>query len=246
MKRLSAILPALVLVSNLSAAGVTTDFPTANRLYSEGSFVAAGAAYEKMLEAGGATPALYFNYGNAEFKTGHLGRAIAAYRQAELLAPRDPDIRANLEFARGEVQGKTVRESSWQVWLNSLTLDEWAVAVAVAFWLTFVLLAATQISPEWGSKLLGLTLTFAAITILSGAALGLQAADHFRKQTAVIVAENVTARSGPFDGAQSAFAMRDGIELVVLDHHDDWLQVADSSGKSGWLQTKQVEVMPGA
>jgi tetratricopeptide (TPR) repeat protein len=246
MKRLSAILLALALAGNLRAVAAATDFSAANRYYSEGSFVAAGAAYEKMIQAVGATSALYFNYGNAEFKTGHLGRAIAAYRQAALLAPSDPDIRANLEFARSQVQGKTTRDSGWRVWLSGLTLDEWAVVVAVAFWLTFVLLGATQIRPRWGSKLLGLTLTIAAITILSGAALGLQSVEHFRNQTAVIVAENVTARSGPFEDAQAVFTVRDGVELVVLDHHDDWLQVAESSGKSGWLQTKQVEVMPGA
>ena len=44
------------------------------------------------------SPALLFNYGNAEFKAGHLGKAIAAYRRAELLAPRDAEIRANLAF----------------------------------------------------------------------------------------------------------------------------------------------------
>jgi len=33
-----------------------------------------------------------------------VGRAIAAYRRAEELAPRDADIRANLDFARGQVR----------------------------------------------------------------------------------------------------------------------------------------------
>jgi uncharacterized protein YgiM (DUF1202 family) len=56
----------------------------------------------------------------------------------------------------------------------------------------------------------------------------------------------VTARSGPFDDAQSTFTARDGAELSVLDGRDDWLQVADGSGKIGWLQAKQVETLPGA
>jgi SH3-like domain-containing protein len=108
------------------------------------------------------------------------------------------------------------------------------------------LLAAAQIRPQWGSKLLGPTLTIAGISILFGTALGLQSLEHFRDKTAVIVAENVTARSGPFEDAQSVFTARDGVELFVLDRHDGWLQVADSPGRSGWLQAKQVEVMPGA
>jgi uncharacterized protein YgiM (DUF1202 family) len=76
--------------------------------------------------------------------------------------------------------------------------------------------------------------------------LGLQAANHFSSATAVVIAGNVTARSGPFDDAQSAFTARDGAELSVLDRRDGWVQVADGAGKSGWLSTKQVAVVPGA
>jgi len=61
----------------------------------------------------------------------------------------------------------------------------------------------------------------------------------------VIFAE-ATARSGPFDDAQNAFTAHDGAELSVLDRHDGWIQVADGSGKSGWLPLKQVEILPGA
>ena len=80
---------------------------------------------------------LLFNYGNAEFKAGNLGKAIAAFRRAGLLAPRDPEIRANLAFVRNQVQGATVRESRWQNWLGNLTLNEWTLFAAIAFWLTF-------------------------------------------------------------------------------------------------------------
>jgi hypothetical protein len=30
-----------------------------------------------------------------------------------------------------------------------------------------------------------------------------------------------------------------------LSRHGDWLQVADSSGKIGWLERRQVEIFPG-
>ena len=54
------------------------------------------------------------------------------------------------------------------------------------------------------------------------------------------------ARSGLFDDAQNAFAVHDGAELLVLDRHGDWIQVADGSGKTGWLPAKQIEILPGA
>jgi SH3-like domain-containing protein len=76
--------------------------------------------------------------------------------------------------------------------------------------------------------------------------LGLQAANHFSRLTAVVTVAEATARSGPFDEAQSAFTLRDGAELRVLDRHDEWVQIANGTGKIGWLSRKQVAVLPGA
>jgi uncharacterized protein YgiM (DUF1202 family) len=85
-----------------------------------------------------------------------------------------------------------------------------------------------------------------AVAILSCACLGVNAIIHFSRQTAVVVAPEATARSGPFDEAQSAFTAHDGAELAVLDHRDNWLQVTDGSGRIGWLPAKQVEVLTGS
>jgi hypothetical protein len=139
-----------------------------------------------------------------------------------------------------------VRESRWQAWLGQLTLNEWTLLAAGVFWLTFALLAMRQIRPALGAKLGRATVIFAVLTILFGAALGLQATEYFGKQTAVVISPEATARSGPFDEAQNAFTAHDGAELVVLDRHSDWIQVADGSGKIGWLPVKQVEILPGA
>ena len=240
---------ALLLVlgcGQLLAADVAADFSAANELYARGKFAEAAAIYENVLQTGGQSAALLFNCGNAEFKCGHLGKAIAAYWQAALLSPRDAEVNANLAFVRNQVQGTTLRESRWQYWLGQLTLNEWTLFTAAAFWLTFILLAARQIRPALGAKLKNAAIIFATFMVLSGAALGLQAANHFSKQTAVVISTEATARSGPFDEAQNAFAAHDGAELAVLDRHGDWIQVADGSGRIGWLQMKQIELLPGA
>jgi tetratricopeptide (TPR) repeat protein len=246
MKKFSAILFALISAGKVFAADSPADFSTANKFYAEGKFSEAAAVYQKILRTGAASPALLFNYGDAEFKCGHLGRAIAAYRNAALLAPRDAEIRANLQYAGSQVHGVTRRESWWENWVGTLTLNEGAVLTAILFWLTFALLIARQIRPALVPRLKNTTRIFAALTILSATVLGLQAMNHFSNATAVVIAENVTARSGPFDDAQKVFTANDGAELSVLDRRDDWVQVANGAGKSGWLPTKQVEVLPGA
>jgi tetratricopeptide (TPR) repeat protein len=246
MKKVFAALLALLCAGNLFAVDVAADFSAANKLYAEGKFADSATAYETILQTGVQSQALLFNAGNAEFKAGHLGKAIVAYRQAELLAPRDAELRANLAFVRNQVQGATLRESRWQNWVGAFTLNEGSILTAGLFWLTLGVFVIRQLRPALAPKLQTATRILVVLTILSASVLGLQAANHFSTATAVVTAAEATARSGPFDDAQSAFTARDGAELRVLDRHDDWVQVASGAGKSGWLPTKQVEVLPGA
>ena len=246
MKIWLSILITLVCAGKILAADVAADFSAANKLYAEGKFSDAANAYEKIIQSGAQSPALWFNAGSAEFKAGHLGKAIASYRQAELLAPRDAELRANLAFVRNQVQGAAVRESSWQNWVGSLTLNEGTVLTAALFWLTLGIFVVRQLRPALVPKLQGVTRILVVLTIFSATVLGLQAANHFSNGTAVVTVAEAIARSGPFDDAQAAFTARDGAELSVLDQHDGWVQVANSVGKSGWLPAKQVEILPGA
>ncbi|HTB86057.1 MAG TPA: SH3 domain-containing protein [Candidatus Sulfotelmatobacter sp.] len=237
---------ALVLTGHLFAADAPADFAAANKLYAEGNFPGAAAAYEAILQNDGQSAALWFNCGNAEFKAGHLGKAIAAYRHAELLTPRDAELRANLAFVRNQVQGASLRESQWQKWVGSLSLNEGAILTTAFFWAMFALLITRQVRPALVPRLRTATRLVVALTIVSGAVLALQAANHFNSAVAVVTTSEATARSGPFDDAQSVFTSRDGAELEVLNRHDDWVQVADNAGKIGWMNKKQAEILPGA
>jgi tetratricopeptide (TPR) repeat protein len=240
------VLLALACAGNILAADAAADFSAANELYAKGKFAEAATAYEQMRHRDGQSAALLFNCGNAEFKAGHLGKAIAAYRQAELLTPRDAELRANLAFVRNQVQGAALRESRWQTWVGSLTLNEGALLAALFFWLLFALLAARQLQPALAPKLRTATRLAVALTVFSGTVLALQAANHFTSSVAVVTAAEATARSGPFDDAQSTFTAHDGAELRVLDRHDAWVQVSNGAGKIGWFSQQQVEVLPGA
>ena len=244
--RFGILLLTLFFTGNIFAADVAADFTAANKLYAEGKFSGAATAYQNLLKSGAQSPSIWFNAGNAEFKAGHLGQAIAAYRQAEQLAPRDAELRANLAFVRNQVQGATTREGWWQNLFGALTLDEVTLLTAIFFWLLCALCAARQLRPALAPKLRSATRLAVALTIFSGTVLALSAANRFNASVAVVTSAEATARSGPFDEAQSAFTARDGAELRVLERHDDWVQVANGAGKIGWLNKKQIEVLPGA
>lgn len=246
MKAIFTFLVALTFAGNIFGADFNSDFSAANQLYAKGKFADAASAYEKILQSGASSANLLFNDGNAEFKSGNLGKAIAAFRRAEMLAPRDSEIRANLNFVRNQVQDATVRESRWQNWLGNFSLNEWTMFAAILFWLTFILLATKQIRPALAPKIRGLTNALILLTILCVCIFGIEVENHFSNSTAIVISPQTQVRSGPFDDAQNSFAVRDGAELSVLDRHDDWVQIADGAGKSGWLNKSQIEILPGA
>ena len=117
------------------------NFPTRRRLT------------KKFLQTGGQSPALLFNYANAEFKCRSSGQGHRRLSAGAQLSPRDAELRANLAFVRNQVQGAAARESRWQNWAGMLTLNEGAVLTAVLFWLTFALLIARQLRPALVPKL---------------------------------------------------------------------------------------------
>ena len=225
-------------------SSLAAGFEAANKLYEEGKYADAAASYEKLLQGGQVSAALYFNLGNAAFKSSQIGRAIAAYRQAERIAPRDPDIRANLQFARNQVQGPTLPVGRWQRWLNRFTLNEWTVMTALALWLLFLLLALLQWRPTLKASLRRTVLAAAAVALLLAACLAAALVQARSVRIAIVVKPEAVVRAGWFDESKEAFTVHDGAELKVLDQHDKWLQVSPNPLRLGWLPRDQVLLAP--
>lgn len=230
--------------ASIHAVEVGAGFDQANKLYEEGKFSEAAAAYQKLIEAGSSAPALFFNLGNAFFKAGQPGRAVLWYRRAEALAPRDPDVKANLQYIRKNVSS-TGSTMGWRVWLRTLSLNEWTTLTVVAAWLWFGLLAVREWKPGLRPSLRGLTAGSGVAVLLLTAALFLAWQDEFRNQPAVIVVSEAVVRRGPLDESQSYFHLRDGAEVTVLDQKDNWLQVSDGM-RVGWVRRAQVELVHGS
>jgi tetratricopeptide (TPR) repeat protein len=236
-----AALIALGVLRSFADSNLDAEFDAANKLYAENKFTEATAAYEKLAQSGAVSPALLFNLGNAHFKSGHLGLAIAAYRRAEPLAPRDADLRANLQFVRGQVQGPTVRPGLVERSLALLSLNEWAGLSAGALWITLGLLALRQLRPALGGALRSWTRLAAVTTVGLGAALAFATAAQVGGRVVIITAHEATVRITPNDEAPAAFTVNDGAELRVLDRKDDWFQVTDGNAQRfGWLKSAHV------
>jgi tetratricopeptide (TPR) repeat protein len=229
---------------SFASSAVETQFDAANRLYAQNKFSEAAAAYEQIITNGAVSPVLYFNLGNAHFKAGQIGDAITAYRQAERLTPRDPDLRANLRFAQNRVQGPTLKTTAGQRWLGTLSLNEWTWLGIAGIWLTLSLLIARQIKPALVPALKNWTWLSAAGTVVLFICLALAAPQNSTDRVAIVTVAEVMVRNSPLDEAPSSFTAHDGAELRVLDHKDEWVQVTDDARHFGWVKRSAVNWAP--
>lgn len=243
----AVMLATLFLAPGLRAAetnvfNLATEFERANKFYEQGKFAEAATAYEGIVRAGVSTATVWFNLGNASYKSGQTGRAIASYRMAERLTPRDAALRANLQFIRGKVYSdERTRVPAWKSALRLATLNEWTVAAVAALWAFFAVLSVATLTRLSYRKT---TVVLFLVTLFFGVGLGLAWRDQVGAREAVVVAREVTARFGPLDESQTAFQLRDGAECAVLDSKGDWLQVRDAEQRTGWLRRDEVIVLP--
>lgn len=131
-----------------------TAVSAANALAESGHATEAIEVYEQLIAAGAHDSALYFNLGNAYFRTGNLASAVANYERAAELAPRDDDIRANLELALRQSPALAgPQPDGASGFLSALTnrwlsLDEAAVIVVILWFAGMLLLLATRLLPN--------------------------------------------------------------------------------------------------
>ena len=98
MRPVLTILVLVVLDAGAQSASVGL-FNEANDRYRGGDFEGARRAYLQVVDSGVQDARLFYNLGNANFKSGRLGEAILWCERANHLSPRDEDIVANLRFA---------------------------------------------------------------------------------------------------------------------------------------------------
>jgi tetratricopeptide (TPR) repeat protein len=231
-------------VPSFAAPDPSSSFDAANKLYYASKFPDAVAAYENILYSGQKSVALYYNLGNAYFKSGQIGKAIALYRQAQKMNPRDPDIRANLQFARNQIQGPTLAPGRGERFLGKLSLNEWTTLAAAALWLCFLLLALREWRPYLKRPLRLYLFVGAIATLLLFACVSISWLENRSPRTAVVISRDVPVRRGPLEESSTSFTVHDGAELRILDQNNEWLQVTSDPSRIGWLRRDQVLLSP--
>ena len=235
------LLAGVLLLAGSSPAS-EAQFEEANRLYETGRFAEAAALY-RVAATNGVSATLLFNLGNAHFKAGQLGQAMAAYQRSLRLDPRNPETRANLRFAREQANTQPPPLSLRQRWMRRLSIGEWTALASGALTLLLLLLTARQLKPRaFAGKPLWIRFTTAGA--LAGTfLLAMAAVDQFSDSRAFVITAKAVVRNGPLEESPESFKAPDGTELRVHDRKGEFLEIETALGQKGWIHTSDVELL---
>ncbi len=221
-------------------------FVTANTAYEGGEYEKAIVLYRSLLAQGVINGRIYYDLGNAHLRSGELGPAIAAYRHAQSLLPRDQDLLANLTFAR-QTAKDAIRPPEPEVlvatlffWHYSLSRTELAMVLMVLNLLFWSALAVRLY--RRGSEVLRWTVIILLLLLLAtGGSLAIRYT--FPTRIAVVVPQELNALTAPQDEAVVRFKLHAGTEVVVKDAREGWYRIALPDGQQGWVAAGHVELV---
>lgn len=224
----------------------------ANAQYERGEYADAAQQYEALIDSGYEDPALYYNLGNAYFKTGDLGRAVLNYLRAEELTPRDPDIRANLELARArtvdqvESGGESLFASVSNAARRWVTVGEMGV-LSLLLWVASAIaigaLIVWRAVPRRTAVRNGAFVTSAATLVTLMLLLGMLYANP-NDDSAVVVESTVDVMSGPGKQYEKEFTLHSGAQVRLVDSRQGWVRITlPGDDLQGWAPSNAVEAI---
>ena len=246
-KTVTAVL--LMLLLPLGAQAVTK--AEADSAYAQGHYQQAITDYQALLKQG-ASADLYYNLGNAYYRSENITQAVLNYERALLLSPGDRDIRFNLQLARSKTIDKIVPESEmffitwYHALVNLMSVDGWARTAIFSLALVIVLSLVYLFSqPVWLRKIGffgGITLL--VVFVLANVFASQQKQSLIHRKGAIVMSPSVTVKSTPAANGTDLFILHEGTKVTITDGSmRDWKEIRLADGKEGWIESKKIELI---
>ena len=245
----AATLVLLLLLAPMAAQAATK--AEADSAYINGNYQEAIKGYESMLKQG-ASAELYYNLGNAYYRTENITRAVLNYERALLLSPGDADIRFNLQLARSKTIDKIVPESEmfFVTWyrslVNMMSVDGWGRMALVSLAIVIVLFLVYLFSARVWVQKLGFFggIALLVVFVFSNFFAWQQRQQLLYRQGAIVIAPSVAVKSTPAQNGTDLFILHEGTKVVITDNSmKNWREVRLADGKKGWLESKKIEMI---
>lgn len=217
--------------------------------YSKGNYQQAIKDYEELLKAGESAE-IYYNLGNAYYRTENITRAVLSYERALLLNPADDDIRFNLQMARSKTIDKITPESEmffftwYRSLVNLMTIDGWAHLAIASIILTLILALVYLFASKLTLRKIGFYggVLFLIIFLLSNLFAFQQKQMLMKRNGAIVTAPSVTIKKTPVANSADQGVIHEGTRVDIIDDTmRDWKEIHLADGREGWIPATQIE-----
>ena len=245
----SALILIIIMLQAISMPANAITKKNADDEYTKGNYQQAIKDYEELLKKG-ASVELYYNLGNAYYRTDNITRAVLNYERALLLSPGDEDIRFNLQMARSKTIDKIAPKSEmfFITWYRSLvnftSVDGWAKTAIISIALALILILYYL----FGKKLMirktafYSSLIFLLLFIFSNIFAYEQRRILTRRTGAIITTPSITLKKTPVANSEYSTIIHEGSRVEIIDDTmKDWKLVELEDGREGWIQSSNME-----
>ena len=244
-RKLSMLL--VLMLMTVPACAITKQ--NADAEYKKGNYQQAIKDYRDLLK-GGSSAELYYNLGNAYYRTDNITYAILSYERALLLSPSNRDIQFNLQLAQSKTIDKIAPEPQmflvqwYKSLVNCLSIDGWASMSLVCLVLAFVMIAVYLFSTKVMTRKIGFFsgIFLAAVVALSITCAYRQKSQFVNRTGAIVVAPSLQLKKTPDDKAANVAVIHEGTRVDILDDSmKDWKYIRLGDNREGWLHVSQIE-----
>lgn len=218
--------------------------------YSQARYDDAIRIYEAVINKEGGCAELYYNLGNAFYRSGMIGKSILNYERALRFDPTDKDAKANLEHALSMTKDEVAEqyELFLVTWfksiVNAVSITSWAVMAVAAFILLLLSLLLFFFNQRAGIRKTALVFVVFSlfVTIFANVA-----ASHIYnyindKSEAIVMREEAYLKSTPDNSGTELIKIHEGRKVKIIDDTmREWKEVELEDGTVGWLPTIAIE-----
>ena len=222
-------------------AQTDTDFAKANQEFAQSHFKEAISGYETLVRSGQWSANLFYDLGNAYFRTGDFGRAILNYERALALERHHPEAAANLQIARDEARALELPQSPPERYLQFASINQYSIAAVIGFWLAIFVIVTMIFARRRSATAIALLIP--ALLLSAGAIYAVYALEYGNNgnSVAIVTGKDVQARLATADTANSILALPPGSEIKILSTRGDWVYAALPNDLRGWIPAKDAE-----
>lgn len=241
---LSITIIAISLTSWAQTGAIQDSLAQANAHYTAGNYEKAVKSYEGILASGLESKELYYNLGNALFKSNNITFAILNYERALKLAPQDEDILYNLEMAKTQVVDNIpiIPEPGFLHWWSNIityrTADYWAVRSVIAFliFLTFFGIFLFTRSNRIKKFAFWFALAFFVYSAFTFSFASSQKSKLTGHDSGVITERSVRVKGSPSESGTELFIIHEGLSVQITDELGEWIEIRIADGNKGWVK----------